>query len=68
MYSEETYCAIPNCGAWVLHVTWKDTFAKNNESEKVSYDIEVLRTEQMRTVHNVSEIIFDNSNGNIQYV
>lgn len=52
MYSEETYCAIPDCGAWVLHVTWKDTFAKNNESEKVSYDIEVLRTEQMRTVHN----------------
>lgn len=66
MYSEETNCAISDCGAWVLSVTWRDKFAENNESEKVSYDIEVLRTEQMRTVHNVSEIFFDKSNGNIR--
>ncbi|XP_016365738.1 leukemia inhibitory factor receptor-like isoform X1 [Sinocyclocheilus rhinocerous] len=49
VYSEET--ASSDCGAWVLNVTWRDKFAENNESEKVSYDIEVLRTEQMRTVH-----------------
>lgn len=56
VYSEESYCALSDCGAWVLNVTWRDKFAENNEFKKVSYDIEVLRTEQMRTVHNVSEI------------
>uniref|UniRef100_A0A8C2JAG9 Leukemia inhibitory factor receptor-like n=1 Tax=Cyprinus carpio TaxID=7962 RepID=A0A8C2JAG9_CYPCA len=51
MYTEETYCASSDCGAWVLKVTWRDKFAENNESEKVSYDIEVLHTQQMKTVH-----------------
>ncbi|XP_056302312.1 LIF receptor subunit alpha b isoform X2 [Danio aesculapii] len=35
-------------GAWVLNVEWTD---ENNEFEKVSYDIEIIHTEQMRTVH-----------------
>ncbi|XP_058613206.1 LIF receptor subunit alpha b [Onychostoma macrolepis] len=52
LYSEEPYCASSDCGAWVLNVTWRDKFAENNEYEKVSYDIVVLRTEQMTTVHN----------------
>lgn len=34
-------------GAWVLNVEWTD---ENNEFEKVSYDIEIIHTEQMRTV------------------
>ncbi|XP_059382263.1 leukemia inhibitory factor receptor-like isoform X2 [Carassius carassius] len=49
--SEESYCAPSDCGAWVLKVAWRDKFAEKNESEKVSYDIEVIHTEQMRTVH-----------------
>ncbi|XP_073681052.1 leukemia inhibitory factor receptor-like [Garra rufa] len=51
LYPEETFCKISDCGAYVLNVTWRDEFAENDESENVSYDIEVLRTEQMRTVH-----------------
>ncbi|XP_051532876.1 LIF receptor subunit alpha b [Myxocyprinus asiaticus] len=38
-------------GEWVLNVTWRDEFAEKNQSEKLTYDIEVLHTEQMRTVH-----------------
>ncbi|KAK7143448.1 hypothetical protein R3I93_014568 [Phoxinus phoxinus] len=43
---------IPDNGAWVLNVEWRDEFAENNESRKVSYDVQVFHTEQMSLVHN----------------
>ncbi|XP_051732732.1 LIF receptor subunit alpha b isoform X2 [Ctenopharyngodon idella] len=50
VYAEKTDTS--DFGEWVLNVEWRDELkAGNNESRKVSYDMEVLRTEQMRTVH-----------------
>ncbi|ROL47551.1 Leukemia inhibitory factor receptor [Anabarilius grahami] len=50
VYVEKTNTS--DYGAWVLNVEWRDELkAGNNESRKVSYDMEVLHTEQMRTVH-----------------
>uniref|UniRef100_A0A671M1L7 Coiled-coil domain-containing protein 61-like n=1 Tax=Sinocyclocheilus anshuiensis TaxID=1608454 RepID=A0A671M1L7_9TELE len=49
VYAEETDTS--NNGAWVLNVAWRDEFAENYEFEKISYDIEVLHTEEMKTVH-----------------
>ncbi|XP_043077162.1 LIF receptor subunit alpha b [Puntigrus tetrazona] len=51
VFFDEPYCVLPECGAWVLNIKWRDKFAENNETLKVKYDIEVLRTEQMKTVH-----------------
>ncbi|XP_051536710.1 leukemia inhibitory factor receptor-like isoform X2 [Myxocyprinus asiaticus] len=42
---------ISDTGEWVLNVKWKDEFAESNQPEKLTYDIEVLHTEQMRIVH-----------------
>lgn len=50
VYAEET--DISNNGAWVLNVAWRDEFVENTKPEKLKYDIEVLRTEQMMSVHN----------------
>lgn len=53
MYVEKTNTS--DFGAWVLNVEWRDELkAGNNESRKVSYDMEVLYTENMTTVHSVS--------------
>ncbi|KAI7796172.1 putative leukemia inhibitory factor receptor alpha b, partial [Triplophysa rosa] len=49
VYAEEN--DIFKSGAWVLNVAWRDEFVENTESEKLMYDIEVLRTEQMMRVH-----------------
>ncbi|XP_051955429.1 leukemia inhibitory factor receptor-like isoform X2 [Xyrauchen texanus] len=42
---------ISDNGEWVLNVKWRDEFAESNQPEKLTYDIEVLRTEKMTTVH-----------------
>lgn len=53
MYVEKTNTS--DLGAWVLNVKWRDELkAGNNESRKVSYDVEVYYTEQMWPVHSVS--------------
>ncbi|XP_048022328.1 LIF receptor subunit alpha b [Megalobrama amblycephala] len=50
VYVEKTNTS--DLGAWVLNVKWRDELkAGNNESRKVSYDMEVYYTEQMMPVH-----------------
>uniref|UniRef100_A0A8C2G4M9 LIF receptor subunit alpha b n=1 Tax=Cyprinus carpio TaxID=7962 RepID=A0A8C2G4M9_CYPCA len=50
LYAEKTDTS--NTGVWVLNVEWRDEFAQNDEFEKISYDIEVFRTEEKMSVHN----------------
>ncbi|XP_077089113.1 LIF receptor subunit alpha b [Siphateles boraxobius] len=54
---------IPDNGAWVLNVEWRDEFAENNESREVNYEVQVFHTEQMNLVHSETvHVTPDNTN------
>ncbi|XP_072518005.1 LIF receptor subunit alpha b [Salminus brasiliensis] len=39
-------------GDWKMNTEWRDNFLNSNKPEKVTYDLEIFHTEQMRLVHN----------------
>lgn len=41
-------------GAWKMNIEWRINFISSNSQEKISFDMEIFHTEQMRLVHNVS--------------
>ncbi|KAG9265554.1 leukemia inhibitory factor receptor-like [Astyanax mexicanus] len=39
-------------GDWKIQIKWKDHFTNTSRPEKITYDVEIFYTEQMRLVHN----------------
>lgn len=45
-------------GVWKMTIEWKDGFTNQIIQDTVTYDINILYTEQMKLVHNVSGCLY----------
>lgn len=51
VYTEDD---LHDLGVWKMTIEWKDGFTNQIIQDTVTYDINILYTEQMKLVHNVS--------------
>lgn len=46
-------------GVWKMNIEWKGDFTNSITADKVTYDINIFYTEQMKLVHNVSRCLYN---------
>lgn len=46
-------------GVWKMNIEWKGDFTNSITADKVTYDIKIFYTEQMKLVHNVSRCLYN---------
>lgn len=51
VYADED---LTDLGVWKMNIEWEDGFSNSITPDKVTYDIKIFHTEQMKLVHNVS--------------
>lgn len=44
-------------GVWKMNITWKNGVSNGITRDKVTYDVRIFYTEQMKLVHSVSECL-----------
>ncbi|XP_026797254.3 LIF receptor subunit alpha b [Pangasianodon hypophthalmus] len=64
VYTED---GVKDFGAWEMNIEWKDGFTNSITPDKVTYDIKIFYTEQMKLVHNETIELKANQTGHYKW-